>query len=128
MARRASARSEGLVTTRILPIIGTLSDRGVEFTAAGVVPRASHRATMQELYELCRPWANTGDVLDNVHATAIEAAARICDGRARSQFIDSMNPGAGLEASKCAHAIRRYATRASLAVRPELTTQETRDA
>lgn len=64
---------------------------------------------------------------DAVHAIAIEAAARICLARAQSLFNDSHDPHASLEAQKCATALRRIATRADLAARPELTAPRASD-
>lgn len=56
-----------------------------------------------------------------VHATAIEAAARICERRSHSLFHESRDTAASLEATKCAVAVRRLADRAKLLDRPELT-------
>ena len=66
-------------------------------------------------------------LLEDTHATAIEAAARVCEGRSLSLVEDSKQPAFGLEATKCATAIRRISTRAELARRPELTVTEVTD-
>lgn len=56
-----------------------------------------------------------------VHATAIEAAARVCENRSHSLYHESHQLVASLEAQKCARAVRAIRTAGALARRPSLT-------
>jgi hypothetical protein len=87
----------------------------VPFGIAVGIERAVRRALEQLQSE------PIDSLADAVHDTAVEAAARICDGRARSQQIESKSPLCALEATKCAAAIRqRLHARDALRLSPEL--------
>lgn len=110
-----------------LPHNETLQRYSYDLTAAAGVPFvpfgdavAIERAVRRALEQLRSEPIDS--LADAVHATAVEAAARICAGRARSNQVESKSPLAALEATKCAAAIRqRLHARDALRLAPELT-------